>query len=83
VGVPEIDYRGKEPPHRQVAAWLRQQIAAGEYAGGRALPSEKDLQDMFGLSRDTIRRVFRLLRDEGLIMTIPQRGSYVREEGED
>jgi len=27
VDVPEIDYRGELPPHRQIAAWLFAQIA--------------------------------------------------------
>lgn len=76
--VPEINPRGAVPPHRQIAAWLRGRIEAGKYRPGEdPLPSEKDLVDLFGVARDTARRAVAVLRDEGLVETIPQRGTYV------
>jgi GntR family transcriptional regulator len=78
VGVPEINPRASVPPHRQIAAWLRTRIEAGEFRPGEdPLPSEKDLVDLFGVARDTARRAIAVLRDEGLVETIPQRGTYV------
>jgi GntR family transcriptional regulator len=41
------------------------------------LPSEKTLVDLFGVARDTARRAVQALRDEGLVRTVPQRGTYV------
>jgi DNA-binding GntR family transcriptional regulator len=80
--VPEINPRGAEPPHRQIAAWLRARIEAGEFRPGEdPLPSEKDLVQLFGVARDTARRAVQVLRDEGLVVTIPQRGTYVVERG--
>jgi GntR family transcriptional regulator len=76
--VPEINPRSAVPPYRQIAAWLRSRIEANEFRPGEdPLPSEKDLVDLFGVARDTARRAIQLLRDEGLVETIPQRGSYV------
>ncbi len=76
--VPEINPRGAEAPCRQIAAWLRARIEAGEFRPGEdPLPSEKDLVGLFGVARDTARRAVQLLRDEGLVETIPQRGAYV------
>lgn len=74
---PEIDYRGDLPPHRQIAGWLRARIESGELAPGAVLPSEKDLMDTFGVARTTVRRAVAALRTEGLVYTVPQRGSYV------
>ncbi len=74
---PEIDYRGELPPYLQVAAWLRGRIESGEFRPGDVLPSEKELMDSTGLARITIRKTIRALREEGLVRTIPQRGSYV------
>jgi DNA-binding GntR family transcriptional regulator len=74
---PEIDYRGTLPPYQQVAAWLRDLISSGRLQPGQVLPSEKELMDSTGLARITIRKAMRVLRDEGHIFTIPQRGSYV------
>ncbi len=76
--VPEINPRAAEPPYRQIAAWLRGRIEAGEFRPGLdPLPSEKDLVDLFGVARDTARRAVEVLRGEGLVETIPHRGSYV------
>jgi len=76
--LPDINRRGAVPPHRQIAAWLRTRIEAGEFRPGEdPLPSEKDLVDLFGVARDTARRAVQVLRDEGLVETIPHRGTYV------
>ena len=76
--VPEINPRSAVPPYRQIAAWLRSRIDAGEFRPGEdPLPSEKDLVDLFGVARDTARRAVQVLREDGLVETIPQRGSYV------
>ena len=81
--VPEINRRGAAPPHRHIAAWLRTRIEAGEFRPGEdPLPSEKDLVGLFGVARDTARRSIQVLRDEGLVVTVPQRGTYVVPEDE-
>ena len=78
--VPEINPRAAEPPYRQIAAWLHGRIEAGEFRPGQdPLPSEKDLVGLFGVARDTARRAIQVLRDEGLVVTVPQRGTYVTE----
>jgi GntR family transcriptional regulator len=80
---PKINPRAADPPCRQIAAWLRARIEAGEFRPGEdPLPSEKDLQEFFEVSRDTARRAVAVLRDEGLAVTVPQRGTYVTPEGQ-
>jgi GntR family transcriptional regulator len=41
------------------------------------LPSESTLVQEHGVSRGTARRAVAVLRDEGLVFTVPQRGTYV------
>jgi hypothetical protein len=74
---PEIDYRAELPPHRQIAAWLLGRIESGELAVGQPVPSEKELMDLFGVARTTVRRAIAYLRDQAVIRTVPGRGSYV------
>jgi GntR family transcriptional regulator len=75
--VPQINPRGALPLYRQIASWLRSRIEAGEFRPGEGpLPSEKDLVNLFGVARDTARRAVEALRDEGLVETIPHRGTY-------
>lgn len=73
----EIDYEAAEPPHRQIANWLRARIESGEFPPGRRIPSEKDITDELGVARTTARRAIRVLADEGLVVTTPGRGSHV------
>jgi GntR family transcriptional regulator len=77
---PEINKRGPVPPHRIVADWLRKQITAGQWQPMEdPLPSEQKLSDHLDVARDTVRRAVAVLRDEGLVITVPQRGTYVTE----
>jgi GntR family transcriptional regulator len=65
-----------EPAYRQLARILTRQITDGQWRSG-PLPSVKALQDEYGVGRDTVLHALRLLRDAGLIFTVPKRGSYV------
>ena len=70
-----IDYDSATPPYQQLAAVLRQRIEAGEITA--RLPGEKTLQQEFGLALATVRKAVRVLRDEGLVRTVPGWGTYI------
>lgn len=71
-----IDPTGPVAPYRQIAEIIRQRIRAGELRPGARI-TESELTDAYEVARNTARRALAVLRDEGLIMTVPQRGSYV------
>jgi GntR family transcriptional regulator len=73
-----VDHRSPTPLYVQLAAILREQITSGELASNAPLASESYLQQEHGVSRVTVRKAVEVLRNEGLIYTLPQRGSYVR-----
>ncbi|MEO3751756.1 GntR family transcriptional regulator [Streptomyces sp. B6B3] len=64
--------------YRQVAAAIREAIAAGEYEPGSPLPSEAQLIARYEVSRPTVRNAISALRAEGLIEVIHGKGSFVR-----
>jgi len=72
-----IDPLGPLPPYRQIAAVLRRRIESGQYPPDTRIPTESELVDAFEVARTTARRAIAVLREEGLIYTVPQRGSYV------
>ncbi|MYW77480.1 GntR family transcriptional regulator [Streptomyces sp. SID8369] len=81
----EIDPRAPEPPYRQIAADLIADIERGELVPGSPLPSEKELTERYGVARNTARSALAVLRERGLVFTVPGRGTYVAEpagEGE-
>lgn len=67
--------------HVSVADALRRRIALGGFVPGERLPVERELAEMLGVGRATLRRALRLLADEGLVVTTIGRsgGTFVRE----
>ena len=60
----------------RVAEQLREQITQGLYAPGQRL-SEQALSDSLGISRNTLREVFRMLAKDGLVRHEINRGVFV------
>ncbi len=63
--------------HEQVAAQIRQAIAAGEAKPGERLPPARHLAAVMGVNTNTVLRALRQLRDEGLLELVQGRGSIV------
>ena len=69
------------PLYVQLANILRRMIESGELEPHAPLPSESYLQQEQGVSRGTVRMAVALLRDEGLVVTIGGRGTFVSPKG--
>ena len=63
--------------YEQIADWIAERIQDGVYPP-RTVLSEIQLQMYFGVGRGTIRKAFTILRERGLIITKPGKGSVVR-----
>jgi len=59
-----------------MAEQVRQKITQGEFSPGQRL-SEQALSDSLGISRNTLREVFRMLTKDGLVTHSPNRGVFV------
>lgn len=83
-----IDRASKTPAYQQLAAVLRDEIKAGQLdpdaegvlKPGAKLPSEKELEESYGVSRQTVRLAMRDLRSEGHLILQPGRGLFVRDQ---
>lgn len=65
----------------QVADGLRELILEGRIKGGEKI-REKELTELFGVSRTPLREAMKILASEGLIDLIPNRGAAVSERSE-
>ena len=63
--------------YRQIADQLRQLIDHGEYPVGSRLPTERELADMLGVSRPTVREALIALEVEGRLRIRVGSGIYV------
>lgn len=73
-----VDHMNPTPLYVQLADILRKMIKSGELQPRSTLPSESYLQQEHGVSRGTVRMAIAILRDEGLVVTIGGRGTFVR-----
>ena len=60
----------------RMAEQVRQKITQGEFLPGQRL-SEQALSESLGISRNTLREVFRMLTKDGLVKHAPNRGVFV------
>ncbi|SEU42279.1 regulatory protein, gntR family [Nonomuraea wenchangensis] len=79
VGTPDEAPRKKRkvPLYQQIASDIAEQIKSGEFAPRRPIPGEAALVNQYGVARETVRRAMALLREQGWVYTVAQRGSYV------
>ena len=73
-----VDHMNPIPLYTQLADILRGMITSGELQPRSPLPSESYLQQEQGISRGTVRTAVGILREEGLVVTIAGRGTFVR-----
>lgn len=73
-----IDRDSGTPAYRQVADRLRASIRSGELLPGTKLRSERELSELYGTSRVTVRQAVAELRAEGIVVAQHGRGLFVR-----
>ncbi len=71
------DHHSNSPIYMQLASRLREQIVDGQIVVGAALPSERDLCEIMGASRVTVRKAIEMLIEEGLLSRRQGSGTYV------
>jgi GntR family transcriptional repressor for pyruvate dehydrogenase complex len=63
--------------YEEVARDLGERIVRGEFAPGDFLPTEPDLVDRYGASRNVVREAVKLLSGRGLVEVLHGRGSRI------
>lgn len=64
---------------RQVADHIAARIASGELRPGARLEGERELAETLGVAIGTVRRAVEDLRQRGVVVTLPAKGTYVAE----
>ena len=70
--------KGQRRGYQSIAEDLREQIRLGRFTPGALLPTEKSLQEHFGVSRSTVRRAIAALAESGWAEIKPKRGVAAR-----
>jgi DNA-binding GntR family transcriptional regulator len=74
-----VDPDSATPLYVQVAALLRARIRSGELTS--RLPSLRTITQEYGVSHITAEKAVQLLREDGLVVTVIGRGTFVAKPG--
>src|SRR6202035_3310759 len=67
----------QQPMYHRIADDLGKRIESGELERGSQLPTELELREAYGASRNTIRDAIKRLISQGLVETRQGQGTYV------
>lgn len=66
-----------KPYYKQIADELEHDIQNFKYRPGSKMPTEKELQDRFYVSRMTVRQAYQVLEEKGIAVMIKNKGVFV------
>jgi GntR family transcriptional regulator len=72
-----LDRDASMPLYLQLAGLLRGKIKRGEWRSGQKIPSENELNRLYGVSRMTARQVLAQLVSEDLLFRVQGKGTFV------
>ena len=64
--------------YREIYQAIREQIASGELGPEDKLPTEDELARRYSVSKITVKKALEMLKDDGLILRVQGRGTFVR-----
>jgi GntR family transcriptional regulator of arabinose operon len=68
---------GMKSKYLIVQEWIKSEINKGNYTNGDKIPSENELMEQFGYSRQTVRLAISNLENEGYLDRVKGSGTYV------
>ena len=74
----ELDYRDSRPIYLQLVDRLRREILEGIQGEGERLPSVWELAAQLAINPNTIQRAYRELEAQDWVVSIPGKGTFVR-----
>lgn len=73
-----VDLAGKTAVYRQLLQQIESGVRSGSLKDGEQLPSVNELAGRLGISRETVKKVYYMLKDRGVIDAHQGKGFYAR-----
>src|SRR3954464_4001735 len=77
----QIDFKAGKPVYLQLVDQVRYAAASGVLRPGELLPSIRPLAEELRINRNTIAKAYAELESQGVIETIPGKGSFLKTNG--
>ena len=75
-----VNPKSKQPLYEQLVEQLRKQLFLGIVKAGQALPSVRQLATELGINPNTIQKAYRRMEAEGMIISVPGKGSFISDD---
>ncbi|MGX8710332.1 GntR family transcriptional regulator [Clostridium sp. KNHs216] len=75
-----LDYKSRLPIYEQLYRSIRRMAAVGAVDQREPLPSVRALAQELGVNPNTVQKAYRMLEHDGIICSIPGKGSFLSED---
>ena len=75
-----VHVNAPEPVYEQIVRQIHDAVKSGTLKPDAALPTVRQLAGDLRLNRNTVARAYKLLEDQGVILTAGRKGTFVRYE---
>lgn len=75
-----LDYKSRTPLCNQLCEAVIRLTACGAAQPGEMLPSVRSLAQELGINPNTVQKSYRMLEQQGIINTVPGKGSFVAQK---
>ena len=75
-----LNYKSRTPLCDQLCESVIRLAACGGMAPGEQLPSVRSLAQDLGINPNTVQKAYRLLEQQGVIETVPGKGSFLSQQ---
>lgn len=72
-----LDYKNRKPLYDQLCETVERMAACGVLEPGSRLPSVRSLAEELAINPNTVQKAYRMLEHDGVIQTVPGKGSFV------
>ena len=72
-----LQFDDSAPVYQQIAEYLKRQILLGTVQDGDPMPSRRELDAQTGINPNTAQKAYRLMTEEGYVVTDGNSGSFV------
>lgn len=77
----ELDFRSRQPLYEQLYHTIIQMAALGALNAEEPLPSVRALARELGINPNTVQKAYQMLEHDGILVTVPGRGSFLSGSG--
>lgn len=77
-----IHANAPEPVYEQIVRQIHEAVKSGRMKPGTPLPTVRQLASDLVINRNTVARAYRILEDQGVILTAGRKGTFIRQDAE-